>query len=74
MIEETAKIFESLANDLGLSIRIPRPSKSTKRFSAISNGVVGSGLLASGIIYKKPSLTVLGTISLTSSIILILEK
>ncbi|MBO1307403.1 hypothetical protein JZO70_14595 [Enterococcus sp. 669A] len=70
MINQTAAYFENLADDLGLSIKIPRPTPATRRACSVTNSFVGLSLIGTGALFKKPSLIVLGTLGLAGAVLL----
>ena len=53
MFDSSAKYFEKMAEDMGVSIKIPRPSKKSLQASVKSNTVVGAGLMAGGILISQ---------------------
>lgn len=73
MLNETASYFENVANNLGLSIKIPRPSKKMKTVSIATNGVVGIGFIVLGIGLKKTPITLVGILGIAGAAILSLE-
>lgn len=74
MIKESADYFESIAGDLGISVKIPRPGKTARRFSAAANSIVSAGLITAGITTSSKALIGLGIIGLTGSAILLAER
>ncbi|MEO1772474.1 hypothetical protein [Candidatus Enterococcus ferrettii] len=74
MINETANYFEKAAKQLGLTIQLPRPSKKMKASSAITNGLLGVGLITSGVVFKKAPLTVLGVLGVAGAVMLAIEE
>ncbi|GCF94159.1 hypothetical protein NRIC_20500 [Enterococcus florum] len=74
MMNETANYFEKLAKQMGLTIQLPRPSKEMKNTSALTNGLVGVGLITSGVVFRKTSLTVLGVVSIAGAVMLAIDE
>ena len=74
MINKSAEYFESIAEQLGVSIKIPRPSKTMKNVSALTNGLIGIGFITSGILYRKLSLTMFGSLGIVGAILLVLDE
>ena len=74
MIDKTATFFEKFANDLGLSIKIPRPGKGTRNISIITNSTVGIGLIVTGAVVSSKALIVLGTVGLAGAAVVALSK
>ncbi|MDH6364821.1 hypothetical protein M2139_001855 [Enterococcus sp. PF1-24] len=68
MINQSATLVEALAEDLGVKIRIPRPTKRDLQISAATNCLVGAGLTAGGIIISSKTLVFLGVVGLASSV------
>lgn len=73
MIDKTADFFEELGEDIGVSIKIPRPSKEVLKVSALTNSVLGAGLVFSGALCGKKSLMVLGAISMASAALMVTD-
>lgn len=74
MIDKTAAFFEGFAKDLGLSIKIPRPGKTIRRVSVITNSTVGIGLVVAGATVPSKWLIVLGGLGLAGAVVLAMEK
>lgn len=74
MINETVSFFEKCAKDIGLTIKIPRPSRATKITCATINGVAGTSLVVAGIAVSSKTLIVFGTLGLASATALALDK
>lgn len=73
MINESAEYFESIAKQLGLTIRIPRSSRRMKKISALTNGVVGMGCLTVGVLSRKMPLAIVGVLGMAGAALLILD-
>lgn len=73
MVNEIASYFENVANNLGLSIKIPRPSKKMKTVSIATNGLVGIGFIALGIGLRKAPIALIGILGIAGAILLSLE-
>lgn len=67
MFDSSATYFEKMADDLGLAIKIPRPSKKALQASARSNTVVGVGLIAGGVLLSSKAMFTLGIIGLAGA-------
>ncbi|BBM17033.1 MULTISPECIES: hypothetical protein [Enterococcus] len=67
MFDSSAKYFEKMAEDMGVSIKIPRPSKRSLQASAKSNTVVGVGLIAGGVLLSSKAMFTLGIIGLAGA-------
>ena len=74
MINKSVDFFENYASDLGLSIKIPRPGKAVRKVSAVTNGIVGVGLITSGVIISSKALISLGVLGLVGSAVLAIDK
>lgn len=74
MLNKSADYFETIARNLGLSIHIPRPGKKTKHASILTNGLVGAGFIASGVLFKKMPLTLIGIIGIAGAVLLALDE
>ncbi|WP_304341137.1 hypothetical protein [Metaclostridioides mangenotii] len=56
-------------NDLvGIQIAIPKPSKLAFKISAVTNGTVGTGLIAFGVLSSKKWAIVLGGLGILGAI------
>lgn len=73
MVNETATYFENVANNLGLSIKIPRPSKKLKTASIATNGLVGIGFIVLGIGLRKVPIALIGILGTAGATLLALE-
>lgn len=73
MVNEIANYFENVAHNLGLSIKIPRPSKKMKTVSAAINGLVGIGFIALGIGLRKVPITLIGICGIAGAVLLCFE-
>lgn len=73
MVNETASYFESVANNLGLSIKIPRPGKKMKIVSIAANGLVGIGFISLGIGLRKVPIALIGILGIAVAALLSLE-
>lgn len=73
MVNKTASYFENVANNLGLSIKIPRPSKKMKTVSIATNGLVGIGFIALGIGLRKVPIAFIGILGISGAALLCLE-
>lgn len=74
MINESAEYFESIAKQLGVSIKIPRLGRTMKNISALTNGLVGVGLLTSGVVFRKVPLAMVGVLGITGASLLALDE
>lgn len=74
MINEFANYFESIARKVGLSIKIPRPSKTMKKACILTNGCIGIGFIVLGIVFYKVFLTLIGVLGIAGAILLVLDK
>lgn len=73
MVNKTASFFENVANNLGLCIKIPRPSKKMKTVSIATNGLVGIGFIALGISLRKVPIALIGILGIAGATLLSLE-
>lgn len=73
MVNKTANYFENVANNLGLSIKIPRPSKKMKIVSIATNGLVGIGFISLGIGFRKVPMALIGILGIAGATLLSLE-
>lgn len=74
MVNQTAAYFEKMAKGMGLSIKIPRPSRAAISVCSATNGLIGIALIGTGSILKKPSLIVLGTLGIAGAALLFLDE
>ena len=70
MIREVNKACEKLNDTLRISVELPNPKKKTLKTAAACNLIVGAGLVAAGILFPSKSCTLLGSISIISSVVL----
>ena len=70
MIKEVNRACEKLNDTLGISVELPNPKKKALKTAAVCNLVVGSGLVAAGILFPSKSCVLLGGISVISSAVL----
>lgn len=73
MVNETASYFENVASNLGLSIKIPRPSKRMKATSIAINGLVGISFFALGVSLRKVPLALIGVLGIAGAALLSLD-
>lgn len=73
MINQLAVYFENIAKGLGLSIKIPRPSRAARSVCSVTNGLIGIALIGGGAILKKPFLIVLGALGIVGAVVLSLD-
>lgn len=73
MVDQTAAYFEHMAKGLGLSVKIPRPSRTTRRVCSATNRLIGVALLGTGAMLKKPALIVLGALGIAGAALLSLD-
>lgn len=74
MINESAEYFESIAKQLGVSIKILRPGRTMKKVSVLTNGLVGVGLITSGLVFKKVPLIMVGVLGIAGAAMLALDE
>lgn len=74
MVNQTAAYFENMAKGMGLSIKIPRPSRAARSVCSATNGAIGIALIGAGKVLKKPSLIVLGTLGIAGAALLSLDE
>lgn len=74
MINQTVSYFENMAKVLGLSIKILRPDRATRRVCSATNSLIGITLVGTGAILKKPSLIILGSLGIAGAALLSLDK
>ena len=74
MINQMAIYFENMASGVGVSIKIPRPSRAAKSACSVMNALIGTALIGAGTILEKPSLIVLGTLGIAGAALLSLDK
>lgn len=74
MVNQTATYFENMAKGLGLSIKIPRPNRTTRSVCSATNGLIGIALIGTGAMLKKPSLIVLGALGIAGATLLSLDE
>ena len=70
MIKEVNRACEKLNDTLGISVELPNPKKKALKTAAVCNLVVGTGLVAAGILFPSKSCALLGGISVISSAVL----
>lgn len=74
MVNESAEYFERIAKQLGVSIKIPRLGRTMKNISALTNGLVGVGLITSGVVFRKVSLAMVGVLGIAGAALLVLDE
>ena len=74
MMDKTTSFFERFAKNIGLTIKIPRPNKTLRKASIITNGIVGTGLVVAGIAVPRKSLIALGSLVLACAAMLALDE
>lgn len=74
MINQTATYFETMAKDLGLSIKIPRLGRGARNICSATNSLIGIALIGTGAMLKKPTLIVLGTLGIAGAALLSLDE
>lgn len=74
MINKTADFFEAFGEGVGVSVKLPRPVRKTRKSIACTNRILGSCFLLSGVIFKKRSFVVLGIGCLANAVILNADK
>lgn len=74
MLNKTAEFFEEFGEDLGVTVKLPRPNKETRKSIARTNGILGTYFLLSGVIFKKKALTVLGIGCIANAVLLKADK
>lgn len=67
MFDHSAKYFEKVSEDMGVSIKIPRPSKKSIQASVKSNTVAGVGLVAGGVLLSSKAMVTLGILSIAGA-------
>ncbi|MGH1845274.1 hypothetical protein ABE869_00530 [Enterococcus gilvus] len=60
MITKAADFFEAIGEELGVSVKLPRPDQETRNATARMNKIAGTSLILSGVLFKKKTLTILG--------------
>lgn len=74
MMNTAATFFEGFAKNLGLSIKIPRPGKTARKISVITNSTVGIGLVVTGVAVSSKAIIALGTLGLAGAVVLAIDK
>lgn len=74
MLNQIATYFEKMAEGMGLSIKIPRPSPRARTVCCSLNGIIGIAFIGTGAILKKPSLIILGAFALAGAALLSFDK
>lgn len=74
MIHESADFFENIARQFGLAIKIPRPCKTVQNACVITNALVGFGLVAAGVKFRKMPLMLLGVLGIAGASLLAMDK
>lgn len=74
MLNHIAVFFENISKVLGLSIKIPRPSRAARRVCSVTNGLFGIALIGTGTMLKKPCIIVLGALGIAGAALLALDK
>lgn len=70
MLNKAAEFFEEFGEELGVTVKLPRPNKETKESIARTNRILGTYFLLSGVIFKKRTMTILGIGCLTNAVFL----
>lgn len=74
MLNQIANFFENISKVLGLSIKIPRPSRAVRKVCGVTNGLFGVALIGTGTMLKKPFIIVLGALGIAGAALLGLDK
>lgn len=74
MIDKTAIFFEGFAKKLGISIKIPRPSKTMRMVSIVTNSTVGILLTIIGVLMSSLVFIFIGILGLAGAIMLTIDK
>lgn len=70
MIKKVNQTCKKLNDTLGISVELPTPKRNAIKTAAMRNFIVGTGLVAAGIILPSKSCVVLGGIGIISSAVL----
>ena len=70
MIKEVNHTCEKLNEKLGISVPLPTPEKKTLQAASMYNFVVGTGLVAAGVVFSSKWCAVLGGAGIISSVVL----
>ncbi|MEW9096025.1 MAG: hypothetical protein AB2417_13170 [Clostridiaceae bacterium] len=61
MVEQMNRACEQVNKRLGVSIKLPNPSKEALRVNAIISGLLGVGIVGAGVLTKYKWVTGFGT-------------
>lgn len=65
---------ENFGNKLGVSVKLPRPSRKSLLMASASNLIVGVGFVGAGFIFMSKWPVLLGTLAFASSVIMNIES
>lgn len=74
MINKFSDYIEGISKNIGILIKIPRPNKTAKTISMITNGLVGISLFTLGVVFRKYSLISLGLLGISGAIFIAYDK
>lgn len=74
MINKFSDYIEGISKNMGILIKIPRPNKTAKTISMITNSLVGISLLTLGVVFRKYSFISLGLLGISGAIFAAYDK
>lgn len=74
MLNQIAAFFEKISKVLGVSLKIPCPSRAVRKVCSVTNGLFGVALIGTGTMLKKPLIIVLGALGIAGAALLALDK
>lgn len=74
MLNKFSDFIERISRNMGILIKLPRPNKTAKAISMITNSLVGISLLASGIVFRKYFFLLIGLLGISGAIFLAYDK
>lgn len=74
MLNHIAVFFENTSKVLGVSVKIPRPSRTARKVCSVTNGLFGIVLIGTGAMIKKPLIIVLGVLGIAGAALLSLDE
>lgn len=69
MFKELNQTCKKVNDALGVSVKLPEPRKSTLKATATLNGVVGTGLVVTGLVCSSKWCLAIGGLGIVSSIV-----
>lgn len=69
MVEQMNKVCEQVNKRLGVSVKLPNPSKEALRVNTIISGLLGLGIVGTGVVTKYKWVTGFGAVVVLGNLI-----